>query len=133
MCSPCHIRTSKFSSNLIVYLLFLFFAVPKKKKESLWNIFFLITQPFLYLEGALKLISQEQLKTQQPKYSKFNINFEVQRKFLRIEYDMESTLFHFGLKPFTSISVLVSQCQDVRISKSLLGLHKGFGSVVRMP
>jgi hypothetical protein len=58
-------RTSKFSSNLIVYLLFLIFAVSKKKKESLWNIFFLITQSFLYLEGAqgaLKLISQEQFK-----------------------------------------------------------------------
>ncbi len=58
-------RTSKFSSNLIVYLLFLIFAVSKKKKESLWNIFFLITQSFLYLEGAqdaLKLISQQQFK-----------------------------------------------------------------------
>ncbi len=71
-------RTSKFSSNLIVYLLFLFFAVSKKKKESLWNIFFLITQPFLYLEGlegALKLISQEQFKNTTTKI------FQVRQQF----------------------------------------------------
>ena len=71
-------RTSKFSSNLIVYLLFLFFAVSKKKKESLWNIFFLITKPFLYLEGlegALKLISQEQFKNTTTKI------FQVRQKF----------------------------------------------------
>ena len=67
--------TSKFSSNLIVYLLFLFFAVSKKKKESLWNIFFLITQPFLYLEGALKLISQEQFKNTTTKI------FQVRQQF----------------------------------------------------
>ena len=71
-------RTSKFSSNLIVYLLFLFFAVSKKKKESLWNIFFLITKPFLYLEGlegALKLISQEQFKNTTTKI------FQVRQQF----------------------------------------------------
>ena len=58
-------RTSKFSSNLIVYLLFLFFAVSKKRRNRCGIFFFLITQPFLYLEGlegALKLISQEQFK-----------------------------------------------------------------------
>ena len=84
--------TSKFSSNLIVYLLFFIFCCVKKKKESLWNIFFLITQPFLYLEaveGALKLISQEQFKNTTTKI------FQVGQQFRGstcIEYDMKSTL-----------------------------------------
>jgi len=83
--------TSKFSLNLIVYLLFFIFCCVKKKKESLWNIFFLITQPFLYLEGlegALKLISQEQFKNTTTKI------FQVRQQFRGstcIEYDMEST------------------------------------------
>ena len=33
-------RTSKFSSNLIVYLLFLFFAVPKKRRNCCGIFFF---------------------------------------------------------------------------------------------
>jgi hypothetical protein len=54
---------------------FLLFCCVKKRKESLWNIFFLITQPFLYLEGALKLISQEQFKTTTTKI------FQVRQQF----------------------------------------------------
>ena len=45
--------------NLIVYLHFCFFRV-KKKNKSLCDIFIAITKPFLYLEGALKSISQLQ-------------------------------------------------------------------------
>jgi len=67
-------RTSKFSSNLIVYLLFLFFAVSKK--EGIYvEYFLLITQPFLYLEGAQKLISQEQFKNTTTKI------FQVRQQF----------------------------------------------------
>ena len=58
---------------LFIYI-FVFCRV-KKKKESLWNIFILITQPFLYLEGALKLISQEQFKNTTTKI------FQVRRQF----------------------------------------------------
>ena len=47
--------------NLIVYLLFCF-LLSQKKNQSLWNFCIKIMQHFLYLEGASKLISQEQFK-----------------------------------------------------------------------
>ena len=69
---------------------FCFLAGQKKRrnKESLWNIFILITQPFLYLEGALKSILQEQFKNTTTKVFQVNNNFKVRRKFLYFEYDM---------------------------------------------
>ena len=101
------IEVLKFASNLkigsIVYLLFCFLPC-QKKKELLLNIFIVITQPFLYLEGALKLISQEQFKTQQPKYSKFDANFQVRRKYLHFDYDMIYALI--SLPRQTEIMVL---------------------------
>ena len=36
------------------------FLLCQKKNKSLWNIFIAMTKPFLFLDGALKLISQEQ-------------------------------------------------------------------------
>ena len=54
---------------------FLVFAVSKKMNRPLWNLFIKITQPFLYLEGALKLISQEHFKNTTTKI------FKIQHKF----------------------------------------------------
>ena len=62
----------------------------QKKKESLWNIFVVITQLFLCLAGALKLISQEQFQNTTTKI------YEIQHKFpsstqistLRLRHDL---------------------------------------------
>ena len=53
------------------------------RTQLLWNIFILITQPFLYLE-----FHRISLKTQQPKYSKFKDSLKVWRIFLHFDYDM---------------------------------------------
>jgi len=54
--------------------------------------FFLIMQPFLYLEGALKLISEEQFKNTTTKIFQVRQQFRDCQKFLRIKYEIESTL-----------------------------------------
>ena len=69
-------RTLKYSSNLTVYLLFFFiFCCVKKRRNRCGIFFFLIAQPFLYLEDALKLISQEQFKNTTTKI------FQVRQQF----------------------------------------------------
>ena len=78
---------SNFKIGLIVYFLFCFLQY-QKKKESLWNIFIVITKPFLCFEGVLKIISQEQFKKTTTKNSKFNANFQVWCKYLHFNYDM---------------------------------------------
>ena len=69
---------------------FLFFCRVKIRWNPRWNIFIVITKPFLCLEGALKLISQEQFKTQQQKYSKFDAIFPslTQISTLRVWHDL---------------------------------------------
>jgi len=47
--------------------------------------FFLITQPFLYLEGVLKLFLQEQFKNTTTKIFQVRQQFRDCRKFLRIK------------------------------------------------
>jgi len=54
--------------------------------------FFLITQPFLYLEGVLKLFLQEQFKNTTTKIFQVRQQFRDLQKFLLIKYEMESTL-----------------------------------------
>jgi hypothetical protein len=72
MCSPCHIRCIEIFVQprnfrrtwLFIYFFYLLLC-QKKRRNRCGIFFFLITQPFLYLErleGARKLISQEQFK-----------------------------------------------------------------------
>ena len=133
MCSPCHIRSA---SNLEIVIeldclfTFFIFCCVKKKKESLWNIFFSNHETFSIswsLEGALKLISQEQFKNTTTKI------FQVRRKFqgsTRIEYDMKSTLVepaahasvsHFKLDTqLFWLEILTANNQNVRLCRAKL-------------
>ena len=71
------VECRNWSQNLIVYLLYLFIAMSKKP-ESLWNFCIKIMQPFLYLEAAKKLISQELFKNTKTKI------FKIQQKFYHL-------------------------------------------------
>ena len=69
MLSPSHIRCVDIfvePRNFLWTWLFIYFLnfllCQKKRRNPCGIFFFLITQPFLYLEGALKLISQKQFK-----------------------------------------------------------------------
>ena len=64
MSGSCHLdRLSnvKIVSKFDCLFTFLVIALSKNN-ELLWNLFIKIKKPFPYLEGALKLISQEQFK-----------------------------------------------------------------------
>ena len=104
-------QTLKFSSNLIVYLLFLFFAVSKKKKESLWNIFFSNHATFSISWRWLKIISQEQFKkTQQPTItiSRFIENFYASNMRWRAHKSIKTKyVFHLETKYLLQTNILV--------------------------
>ena len=77
LCLDHVIRTGQVNVEIGVEIwLFIYFFgfCHVKKKETLWNLFIKIMQSFLYLEGALKLISQEQFK----KHNNQNIQNSMQ-------------------------------------------------------
>ena len=67
----------KLSSNFEMFIYFFVFYWIKKKDELLCNILIEIIQPFLYLEGASKYISQK--KHNNKNLLIFDTNFNIQR------------------------------------------------------
>ena len=78
MSGSCHLdRLSNVEIGVEIQL-FIYsfvFCLVKKKKKYLWNFCIKIAPPFLYLEGAPKLISREQFKNTTTKI------FKIQHKF----------------------------------------------------